>query len=393
MRTSIRLAAMSVFCTVFFSASFACADGTVVERRKDSADAPPFGYLEWLPPGYDAALSQSFPVVVHLSGISELGNGTTQLQKVGNAGPLKRIKDGSSYFADNHVIVIHPQAPDQWMFDAQVESMQQFFTYLFGKYRIDRERVYLVGLSSGGGGVYAFVGGGQADGVVKAAIAVCGNSEPYDARIPGFRSVPLWSFQSWDDPTNPRSRPIGFTTKIARSISGDTTLDVMHDYPHADNDTNKASGDTRTATFEGNSFTWREGRFAAGASELRLTLYSDNKHDAWTQSYADDAVWDWLLAHGVSTSVTDGGVLDGGVEDGGVDDGGAREDAGASVGIPEGGALPPSGDASTGSGTSPEDAEEEDSGCAMTPARSDASATLMLLSLVALLRRRLRRLC
>jgi MYXO-CTERM domain-containing protein len=282
--------------------STAAADGSIVERPLGSTDAP-WGYLEYLPPGYDASAANArFPVVVFLSGLGELGNGTTDLPVIANHGPLKLIQNGSTYFADQGAIVIGPQAPDQWMFAEQQIAMREFFDYLAATYKIDPARVYLTGLSSGGGGVYQFLGEGDVDHVVTAAIPICGNQDAYPSMVAyaAAGGTPMWSFQSWGDATNPRARPIGWTTGIARIREANDALDVMVGYPHT-GDTSTPAATTQTAVLDGGAFTWSEGRHAGGDSSLRLTLYPGSSHDAWTETYADTAVWDWLLAHGAPT--------------------------------------------------------------------------------------------
>ncbi len=296
MRTPRTLVALAIGLATVPAAS-ALADGTVVEKPLGSTSSP-WGYLEYLPPGYDSSPNEHYPIVVALAGIGEIGNGTTQLELVADNGPIKMIKDGATYFADKKVIVIAPQAPDQWEFDPQLTSMKAFLPYLESTYHVDTGRIYMTGLSAGGGGVYTFIGSGFAEGIVAGAIAICGNQDPYDSFIPPFAKMPLWSFQNWGDPTNTRTRPIGWTTKIGDERSGNATLDVMNGYPNTNGDPTLAAAGTETAIFDGTSFTWNAGVPTDGSSTLRLTLYTAAQHDAWTATYADTGVWDWLLSQG-----------------------------------------------------------------------------------------------
>ncbi|APR76783.1 Hypothetical protein A7982_02130 [Minicystis rosea] len=392
MRQSILLSSVAILLV----SQTAHADGSVVEKQLGTTSAP-FGYLEYLPPGYDTSPNEHYPIVVALSGISELGNGTTQLKNVGVNGPIKRIKDGSTYFADKKVIVIAPQAPDQWMFDAQLASMKQFFPYLLTTYRVDTKRVYFTGLSSGGGGVYTFIGSGFGKDLITAAIAICGNQDPYASFIPSWKDMPLWSFQNWGDPTNTRNRPIGWTSKIAQAQSGNASLDVLSGYPNEGGDTSKAAVDTQTATFDGTSFAWASGVPAGGTSELRLTLYPAASHDAWTATYENPVVWDWLLAHGAPVEVPDAGAPDG--AGGGTGTGSASTSSGTSststggtnttsstsTGGGTGGAGGTGGTSNSGGGSS-----GESSGCTVAaPGASDGWWTAPLLALgLAFTRRR-----
>jgi alpha-beta hydrolase superfamily lysophospholipase len=34
-----------------------------------------------------------------------------------------------------------------------------------------------------------------------------------------------------------------------------------------------------------------------GATDVRLTVYPDARHDSWTRAYDDPALYEWLLGH------------------------------------------------------------------------------------------------
>ena len=336
------------------------ADGTVVQKQKGTTAAP-WGYLEYVPPGYTGSAALH-PIVVALSGLGELGNGTTQLNSVATAGPIRLINDGSKYFEQKSVIVIQPQAPDQWQFGPQQKDMKAFFTYLLATYKADPKRVYLTGLSAGGGGVYAFAGSPDGKAILAGILSICGNSEAYDSLIPSMKDIPMWSFHNWDDPTNPRKRAIDFTTKVGRLRSGNAALDVMSNYPNVGGNVNNAAASTLTATYANNGFTWQNGQDATGPSTLRLTMNPTGGHNAWTKAYGDTNVWDWLLSQGEPTvtpsgdagTSTDGGAS-GGLSDGGT---GGAPDGGASSGSNGG-----RGASSGATGNNDSDAPGSDGGC------------------------------
>ena len=107
------------------------------------------GFLQYLPDGYSSN-SNKYPIVISLHGIKEKGNTLTDVAKVANVGLPKYVKYGAKY----NFILISPQLKTtmgRWSGDYVVEVLNYVKTYL----RVDPNRVYLTGLSLGGGGVWS----------------------------------------------------------------------------------------------------------------------------------------------------------------------------------------------------------------------------------------------
>ncbi len=85
-----------------------------VVARLPSSTGAVYGYGEYLPPGYLTSTS-SYPVVIHLNGLSEFGTSTTEaalLSVVTRHGALKRINTtttGKAYFGQHQVMVFTPK--------------------------------------------------------------------------------------------------------------------------------------------------------------------------------------------------------------------------------------------------------------------------------------------
>jgi predicted peptidase len=109
----------------------------------------PYGYAEYLPSDYVEGSSKKFPILIYLHGLGETGNGTTDLGKVLNNGPPKMVGQGWSFPA----IVISPQSAGWW----DSSYIDRFVDYLYRTYpAADISRLYITGLSMGGGGTWDY---------------------------------------------------------------------------------------------------------------------------------------------------------------------------------------------------------------------------------------------
>lgn len=117
------------------------------------------GFLRFLPPGYESATTK-FPLIIFLHGRGEKGNGTTELAKVQCCGIPAYIKGGNDMqFTWNGktegFIVLTPQL------DPKYETWQPFYideliNYALRSLKVDPDRIFLTGLSLGGGGIWYY---------------------------------------------------------------------------------------------------------------------------------------------------------------------------------------------------------------------------------------------
>jgi len=162
------------------------------------------GYLEYLPDDYTTNPNQKYPVLIFLHGLGELGNGTTQISSVAVNGPPKIIAAGQwpSSFPVNGVnykfIVISPQSSIQWQPDDINYVIDQIIS-IYGS-RVDLSRIYLTGLSLGGGGVEDYLAQNTTNGNRIAAAVTCAGSSWWanQTRINNILStnVPIWFFHN-----------------------------------------------------------------------------------------------------------------------------------------------------------------------------------------------------
>ena len=134
------------------------------------------------------------PLIVQLHGAGERGDGT-DVEKVEVHGFANCLKD-----VERDCVVVMPQCPAITFWAARVESIVRFIEQVIQEYDIDKDRVYLTGLSMGGFGTW-YTAMARPD--LFAAIApVCGGGMAWNA---GVLNMPIWAFHGAEDSVvNPR---------------------------------------------------------------------------------------------------------------------------------------------------------------------------------------------
>ena len=152
------------------------------------------GYYQYLPPGYEKS-TEKFPVLFFFHGIGEKGNGTTELSKLLAAGPPKLIAEGHHF----PFIVISPQLKPMYQ-DWYPFYMNEIVEYARKTLRIDDTRIYVTGLSLGGGAAWGYA---EVYPEKVAALApICGHyNDPKKAcSVYAQNHIPIWAFHgSVDD--------------------------------------------------------------------------------------------------------------------------------------------------------------------------------------------------
>jgi pimeloyl-ACP methyl ester carboxylesterase len=246
--------------------------GVQVERQLGTTPAK-MGYLEFLPGDY-ATTSAPYPLVLFFHGIGERGNGTTELFNVAKNGPPLLAKNGRQFPA----IVISPQLPKNkgsW----PTADMTEFLNYVIGTYRVDMKRIYVTGLSLGGGG--AWVAARDNLNLVAAVVPICGYAATtgYDA----LKGLPVWAFHHEVDTTVAYSS----TTGKLKQITG---INPESNRPQD----NQTPG--YTAGFDGAKWIWALGQAAPPVAQNPiLTTYEGSSHNSWSKAYNNEAMWTWLF--------------------------------------------------------------------------------------------------
>ena len=134
----------------FHSACF----GQVMTARFKSIVANSNAYYEYLPKGYNPNDTVKYPLMVYIHGAGDLGNGTAStLPLMLRSGPPMEINQDSfpaQITVNGHTfgfIMIGPQ----WMVQPTNADVDNVINFAIANYKVDVTRIYLTGLSMGGG--------------------------------------------------------------------------------------------------------------------------------------------------------------------------------------------------------------------------------------------------
>ena len=208
MRTFLRALTLGV--------GFVCLYATCFSQqtaKRISYPASPdgvIGFLEFRPSDYG---SQRHPLIIFLHGIGERGNGTSQIASVAYNGIPYYCANGASmrFTAGGQTssfVVLSPQLSVQYG-SWPTYYVKEMINYAKANLQIDPNRIYVTGLSLGGGGVWKVItdatnGDYSFDAGIAAAAPVCGTQEENDANVCstiGANHLPVWAFHSMDDGT------------------------------------------------------------------------------------------------------------------------------------------------------------------------------------------------
>ena len=237
-------------------------DLTVQKAITYQIDANIGGYLEALPAHYADHPNKPYPIIFFLNGIGELGNGSQEsLPILANNGIPRMIAAQTfpSNFTvndkDYQFIVLSPQFA-AWPGPDDISAM---IDYACRTYRIDSSRVYICGISMGGGVLWDYAST-TTNPLVSGIIPIAGASYPTEQKGEAIAktNMAVWAFHNNDDETVPSWYSIDFVQYINEY------------YPQV---------------------------------PAKLTLWPTGGHDAWTKAtdpnYREDNqnIYEWMLTH------------------------------------------------------------------------------------------------
>ncbi|QCW99628.1 alpha/beta hydrolase [Aggregatimonas sangjinii] len=195
-------------------------------------------YYLYYPKGYETNEAEKFPLLLFLHGGGESGDTLTAIKK---NGPPKLIVSGKEF----PFLILAPQNPNKnkWW---NTRAVSQLLDSIVANNRVDEKRIYLTGLSRGGGAAWEMAV--QYPEKFAAMAVVCGMTPvPYASWI--NRKMPIWVFHGEEDESIPISE-------------SETMVE----------------------------------RLLAMGYDVRFTRYPGVGHDSWVKAYNTDELYDWFMA-------------------------------------------------------------------------------------------------
>lgn len=209
------LALISLLCLIMIVPSA----GQSVQKKMKTTVQTEINYLMFLPKDYSKDGKPS-PLIVFLHGSGERG---TDLDKVKAWGPPALAEENPDFpFA-----VISPQCPEgEWWNSLLLKAM---IDDVLAKYNIDKNRVYLTGLSMGGYGAWDLA---IAYPNYFAAVApICGGGNPILADQ--LKDIPVWVFHGKKDESVPEQQSAQMVEALKKA-GGNVVYTVLPEGGHVD---------------------------------------------------------------------------------------------------------------------------------------------------------------
>lgn len=168
-------------------------------------------------------LGEKPAVIFHLHGVGERGDGGEELERVTVHGLPNVVNDDNL----KNCILVCPQCPNDTFWVARIETIKRFIDTVVEKYDIDKNRIYLCGLSMGGYGTWYTA---EAYPDLFAAIApCCGGGMVWYAPM---LKMPIWAFHGREDDLVDVCETLNMVDKLkkfSRNIRYDIFEGVGHD--------------------------------------------------------------------------------------------------------------------------------------------------------------------
>lgn len=221
-----------------------------------------FGHHVYTPSGYTED-GPEYPLLIFLHGWDPsgyTGSDEDELHEVliGTTPPglIKKNKWNPSY----PFIVVSPRLKTSYWPHQQIHD---FIEYIIDNYQVNTSRIYLTGLSLGGGGTWYYIGERGLDNYVAAIVPISARGE--ERIIDNLTDIPIWAFHG----------------------DSDNTVLAFQNY-----------GSVPLVQFINNK---------NPNVKARVTVFRNTGHDAWSRTYSDAfssdiiydpfdvSIYDWML--------------------------------------------------------------------------------------------------
>ncbi len=214
-------------------------------------------YMLFVPKNYKAD-GPKLPLMLFLHGLGECS--TDDLNRVKIHGPAKIVEKQPDF----PFVLITPQCPPPASEDAgkqlspselktliqhawKPDQLIQLIDHVAGRLNVDRDRIYVTGLSMGGYGTWRLAA--TYPDRFAAAVPICGGGEAEQMAKP-LSKLPVWAFHGAKDTVVPPAESRAMVEAIRK------------EHGH-----------------------------------VLFTIYPNADHNSWDATYDDPKIYDWLLSH------------------------------------------------------------------------------------------------
>ncbi|MCE5258523.1 MAG: prolyl oligopeptidase family serine peptidase [Chloroflexi bacterium] len=198
----------------------------------------------WLYLPKDLAPGARYPFILFLHGAGERGDDLELVKKHG----IPKLVEQQTDFP---FITAAPQCPSETTWPFQLDALNALVEHIQATLPVDPARCYLTGLSMGGFGSWAL--GAEYPERWAAVAPICGGGNwlnGFPERVQRLAGVPVWAFHGAQDTVVPLEQ-------------SQQLVDILVNL----------------------------------GADAKLTVYPDAGHDSWTATYANPALYNWLLSH------------------------------------------------------------------------------------------------
>jgi len=224
-----------ILCLLLFQGC--SAQSQLIADEKETVSVENLQYFLYYPKEYEEEKNDKFPLLLFLHGGGESG-GT--LEDLKTNGPPKLLAEGKEF----PFLILAPQNPHKrkWW---NTRAVVQLLDTIIKNNRVDVNRIYLTGLSRGGGAAWELAV--QYPDKFAAMAVVCGMTPvPYAGWI--NKNMPIWVFHGTEDKSIPISESENMVNK----------LDEM-------------------------------------GYNVRFTKYDGVGHNSWVQAYNTEELYNWFM--------------------------------------------------------------------------------------------------
>jgi predicted peptidase len=222
----------------------------------------------YVPPEAASDPSAPRPLIVFLHGSGEAGsNNIAQIN--GNINNLlaEAKRRGAFLYA--------PQSPGAWGDKSLTDDVMSMVDRALTEQNVDARRLYVTGLSNGGGGAWNMLS--RYDNRFAAGVPIAGVFPEFDFLPTNLVGQSIWAFHARNDPTV----GVGTSQYVVNSI-----LAAAHENPP-----------TYPDPIFGPNIDFA---FSSASLDLHYTEYASGGHGIWPRVYNTPAMYDWLFSHALA---------------------------------------------------------------------------------------------